>query len=149
MSTLIKNQYRGKTKYIQGTYYSAKNDCDFKYKSSYELAYLEQLEIDEKVVQYMYEPFDLHYIDSEAKQRIYKPDFMVLYKDGRILITEIKPEVMLQDYDVQAKAKAAREYIKVNYKDVNISYKFITEKDLFKSPTDYTDFIKKVKSNDK
>ena len=149
MSTSIKNLHHGKTKYIQGTYYSIKNDCDFKYKSSYELAYLEKLEIDSSVLKYMYEPFDLYYIDSQAKQRIYQPDFMVLNKDGSILISEIKPLEMLKDYDVQAKAKAAREYIKEHYKDISISYCFVTEKDLFKSNADYIEFIKRVKSQNK
>lgn len=136
----------GKAKYVQGNFFSNKNNETYAYRSSYELAYLYHLEQDDKVVQYLYEPFELYYTDSNNKQKIYRPDFMVLFGNGSIVIAEIKPEIMLKDYDVQAKARAAKEYIKVNYKDINISYKFITEKDLFKSNAEYIDFIKSVKN---
>lgn len=146
MSTLIKEIVQhGKGKYIQGDFYSKKNQETYPYKSSYELAYLQQLELDATVLQYIYEPFELYYIDSNSKRRIYRPDFMVLFKDGKILITEIKPEVMLKDYDVQAKARAARQYLKENYTGVDINYKFVTEKNLFNSDKEYTDFIRSIK----
>lgn len=146
MSTIIREIVpHGKTRYVQGDFYSKKNKCNFPYKSSYELAYLHQLEADAIVVSYIYEPFNLYYIDSTSKQRIYKPDFMVLYSDGKVLITEVKPIAMLGDFDVQAKAKSAREYIKDNYKDVDISYKFITEKHLFNGDKEYQDFLKSIK----
>lgn len=145
MSTLTKEIVHGKTKYIQGDYYSKKNSCSFPYRSSYELAYLYQLEADVKVVSYIYEPFNLYYNDVNSKQRVYKPDFMVLYGDGSVIITEVKPTAMLKDFDVQAKAKAAKQYLVENYKDVDISYKFVTEKHLFNSDKEYTDFIKSIK----
>ena len=135
----------GKTKYVQGKFVSEKNQATFAYKSSYELAYLNLLEKDDNVFSYTYEPFDLNYFDSENKQRIYKPDFMVLYKDGRIEVTEVKPKLMLQDYDVKAKAAACRIFLEENYKDIDISYRFITEKVLFKTSKEYTDFIKSIK----
>ena len=145
MSTSIRKVPTGKSKYIQGSFPSAKNDVSFPYKSSYELAYLQKLENNTKVVQYIYEPFDLYYTDMYSKQRVYKPDFMVLYEDGSILISEVKPQDMLKDFDVQAKAKACKQFIKDNYKDIDISYEFVTEKDLFKDATAYTNFIKNVK----
>ena len=104
-----------------------------------------QVEADTTVVSYIYEPFELYYIDSNSKQRIYRPDFMVLYADSKIILSEIKPTIMLQDYDVQAKAKAARQYIKENYVGVDICYKFVTEKDLFNGDKEYQDFIKSIK----
>lgn len=135
----------GKTKYIQGNYYSKKNDDNFPYKSSYELAYLHQLEVEEEVIKYLYEPFELYYNDVNGKQRIYRPDFMILYANGSIEITEVKPKVMLKDFDVQSKARSCKLYIQENYKDVDISYRFITEQDLFNSDKEYQDFIKSIK----
>ncbi len=135
----------GKAKYIQGSFFSEKNQEDFEYKSSYELAYLKKIEEDIEVIKYIYEPFDLYYTDSYGKQRIYRPDFMVLFSNGSIQISEVKPKVMLRDFDVQAKAKACGVYIKENFKDIDINYKFITETDLFKSDKEYTDFLKSIK----
>lgn len=146
MSTLIKEiVLLGKAKYIQGNFFSKKNNDNFPYKSSYELAYLHQLESNEEVFSYIYEPFELYYIDSNSKQRIYRPDFMVLLKDGSIKITEVKPQVMLKDYDVQSKARACKQYIKERYSDIDIEYKFITEKELFNNDKEYTDFLKSIK----
>lgn len=145
MCTSIKKTHHGKTKYLQGDFYSEKNDSTYPYRSSYELAYLEQLEVDDTVLKYLYEPFQIAYIDYYKKSRMYLPDFMILYGDGSVRITEIKPESMLGDYDVKAKAKAAREFIKDKYQDVDIEYQFVTEKDLFKNITDYGNFIKRAK----
>lgn len=135
----------GKAKYIQGNFYSKKNDETYPYKSSYELAFLHQLEVNVEVLNFLYEPFELYYNDVTGKQRIYRPDFMVLYRDSSIEITEIKPYAMLRDFDVQSKARSCKQYLLENYKDVNISYKFITEKDLFSGDKEYQDFIKSIK----
>lgn len=145
MSTSTKRVLHGQSKYVQGDFYSKKNDSTYPYKSSYELAYLEKLEKDDQVLKYLYEPFEVPYVDYYSKNRMYRPDFMVLSEDGSILITEIKPEAMLEDFDVKAKAKAAQLFIKEKYKDINIEYKFVTEKHLFKDIKAYTDFIKRVK----
>lgn len=134
----------GQTKYLSGSFYSKKNDDHYPYKSSYELAYLMKLEEDPSVVKFLYEPFSIPYIDFYKKQRAYLPDFLVLYETGKILITEIKPTAMLVDFDVKAKAKACREFIAATY--TNVEYKFITEKDLFKGPTDYTNFIREMRN---
>lgn len=146
MSTLTNEiQKLGKSKYVQGTYYSLKNECNIPYRSSYELAYLYQLEKNQNVLSYIYEPFDLYYTDSCRNQKIYKPDFMLLYIDGSMEIVEVKPTSMLGDFNVKAKANAARSYIKNTFKDVNMSFKFVTEKDIFSSDKEYTDFLKSLK----
>ena len=134
-----------KAKYVKCNFYSKKNDVTFPYKSSYELAYLHQLESNPNVHQYIYEPFSLYYVDVNDKRRTYIPDFMVLFMDGKIEITEIKPQIMLRDFDVQSKAKSCREYIAETFKGVDMVYKFITERDLFASDKEYTDFIKSIK----
>ena len=140
-----KKSKTGKSKYITGKFYSKKNEDYYEYKSSYELAYFMQLEANDEVINFMYEPFEIAYIDSNNSRRMYRPDLLILYKSGLVLIAEIKPEAMLGDYDVQAKASAARAYIKDNYKNIKIEYKFITEKMLFKDTKAYTDFLKEIK----
>lgn len=140
-----KNTTTGTGRYIQGDFFSEKNQDMFPYKSSYELAYLHLIEKNEEVLSYIYEPFELYYYDSKGKRRIYIPDFMVLFKDGSIQISEVKPRVMLADFDVQSKGRACKEYIKENYTDLSISYRFITEKDLFSSTKEYNDFLKSIK----
>ena len=144
-----KTKSTGQTKYITGEFQSNKCNSYVPYRSSYELAYLEQLEKDENVINFQYEPISLKYTDIYNKERTYIPDFIVLYKDSSVVISEIKPEAMLKDYNVQAKKKAVLKYIEENIpKDLNVSYKFITETCLFKSPTDYVNFIRRVKKND-
>lgn len=135
----------GKTKYITGKFYSKKCDATFDYRSSYELAYFHILEKDVDVLSYIYEPFEVPYRDSEGSVRNYRPDILVLFTNGSMQVSEIKPKAMLLDYDVQAKAKAARQYIADNYKDINITYKFITESCLFKDTTAYANFLKTIK----
>jgi hypothetical protein len=135
----------GTPKYLNGKFYSKKNEQEFEYKSSYELAFFHQLESNEEVLNYMYEPFEVPYIDFYKKSRNYRPDLLILYADGSVVVAEIKPTAMLADYDVQAKAKAARHYIQLHYKDIKIEYKFITEKCIFKNNTEYVNFLNEMK----
>ena len=52
---------------------------------------------------------------------------------------------MKQIEEAKAKAKAAEVFIKEKYKGLDIKYKFITEKNLFKDIGDYAKFIKRIK----
>ena len=135
----------GKTKYITGEFDSKKCNSFFPYRSSYELKFLEMLEADDNVVNFTYESFKIPYKDVYNKERQYIPDFLVLHKDGSLIISEIKPEAMLQDYNVQSKKRAVLAFIEENLKDLNVEYKFITETYLFKSPTDYTEFLRRAR----
>ena len=143
-----KKSSSGKTKYINGKYFSKKNNDYFTYRSSYELAYFIKLEEDKTVLQYSYEPFETEYLDSFGVKRNYIPDLMILFEDGKILIAEIKPKAMLVDFDVRAKAASARKLIASQYKDYDMTYKFITENDIFSSTQEYNEFVKKVKSGE-
>ena len=142
-----KKNSKGTRKYITGDFYSNKNKLTFKYRSSYELAYFHKLEKDLNVVSYIYEPFEVEYIDFYKQKRKYRPDLLVLYVDGSLHVSEIKPAAMLRDYDVQGKASAAKAYIKEYYKDHKIEYKFITETMIFADNTEYLEFLKQAKIN--
>ena len=138
----------GQSKYVTGEFYSKKNELKFIYRSSYELAFFLKLEQDETVLQYIYEPFETRYVDSKGAQRSYRPDLMILHSCGKIVIAEVKPSLMVKDFDVQSKANSVRHEIKTTYKDVNMSFMFVTEKDIFKDNVEYVAFLKRIKAGE-
>lgn len=135
----------GQTKYLSGDFYSKKNNIEYFYRSSYELKCFLELENDITVDSYVSEGMSLPYKDSKGSTRTYIPDLLVLYKDGSMCVWEIKPNEMVKDADVQLKAEACKRYLKVQFPDINVGYRFITETDLFKTPKEYTTFIAKAR----
>ena len=129
--------------YKSGMYKSVKNRSYMKYRSAYEYAFFEQLEFDPNVIKYLSEPIEIRYVDVDLKKRTYIPDVLVLYKDGRMELCEVKPTIMLRDPNVQLKAKAAIRKIKSTGK--NMSFRFVTENDLFKSNKEYLAILDKIK----
>lgn len=130
--------------YKTGQFLSAKNQTSYPYRSAYEYAYFKKLEADDRVLQYVVEPFQIPYIDEENHKRTYKPDIIVLYNDGSLEVVEIKPKEMLVNVRVQRKAAAAKSFLKKNYKDAVISYKFITEEEIFGSDVEYKNLVKSI-----
>ena len=129
--------------YKSGMYKSVKNRSYMKYRSAYEYAFFEQLESNPNVIKYLSEPIEIRYVDVDLKKRTYIPDVLVLYKDGRMELCEVKPTIMLRDPKVQLKAKAAIRKIKSTGK--NMSFRFVTENDLFKSNKEYLAILDKIK----
>lgn len=129
--------------YKSGMYKSVKNRSYMKYRSAYEYAFFEQLEYDPNVIKYLSEPIEIRYVDVDLKKRTYIPDVLVLYKDGRMELCEVKPTIMLRDPNVQLKAKAAIRKIKSTGK--NMSFRFVTENDLFKNNKEYLAILDKIK----
>ncbi len=64
-------------------------------KSSYESKAIKILENDLNVAYYIYEPFDITYINSEEKERSYIPDFLAKHVDGSTLLIEVKPQRLM------------------------------------------------------
>lgn len=133
-------------KYVTGEFYSAKNKSHMTYRSSYELKFFHELEANTDVERYASECFTLPYINISGVRKTYVPDLLVVYKSGNIEICEIKPKAMLVNGDVQRKAAACRQFITSNFKGVDCQYKFVTEDDLFKNSTEYTNFLKSIKA---
>ena len=127
---------KNKNGYITGTFYSKKNDISVKFRSSYELAYLNILEKDWTVRRYWYEYISIPYKDQLGKDRLYIPDFIVLYSNNSIEIVEVKPSSKISDSDVILKRDAAVSFIKQFFPSDNISYKFITEDDILRRKED-------------
>lgn len=136
------------SKYFNGKFYSKKNKATFTFRSSYELKMFLELEANKKVDSYASETMNVPYVDSTGQKRTYIPDLLVLYTSGAMEVLEIKPKTMLKDLDVQRKAAACRHYLTKYFADEKIRYKFITEKDLFKTPKEYTEFLKTHKDKD-
>lgn len=137
-----KQDEHGNGKYRTGQFPSAKNKSSYIYRSSYEYAFFTKLEADDNVVQFISEPFQVPYVDSRGKKRIYKPDLVILYKDGSMRICEIKPKAMLRNLDVQSKAAGCRAFIKIQR--MNATYHFITEEDIFANPKEYQEVLKRI-----
>ncbi len=130
--------------YKTGLFHSKKNQSSYTYRSAYEYAYLTKIENDPNVVQYVVEPFQIPYIDEDNKKRTYKPDIIVLYSNGSLEVVEIKPKEMLVNVRVQRKAAAAKIFLKKNYKDSEVTYRFITEEEIFSSEAEYKTLIKQI-----
>lgn len=131
-------------KYRTGLFYSKKNRSSFTYRSGYEYAYFIKLEDDTSVVNYIVEPFTIPYVDDGGKKRTYKPDIVVLKSNGVMEVIEIKPKTMLKNTTVQRKASAARSFLKRNFKNNIIEYRFITEEDIFENYQEYLDLLKTI-----
>ena len=119
------------SKYKTGNFISKKNNSSFVYRSAYEYAYLTKLEKDDDVINFIVEPFKI-------------PDIVVLRKSGLIEILEIKPKSRLCTGAVQRKASAARSYIKRNFKNSEVVYRFITEEDIFATEKEYLQVLKTI-----
>ena len=129
--------------YYSGTYYSEKTGTSMTYRSSYELRHFLNLEVNPKVISFHSEIMEVPYKDSKGKNRIYIPDLIVVLEDGSVEVHEIKPKAMLIDIDVQKKAQACRAFATKTFEQ-KVKYKFITEKELFKTNKEYIDFINNV-----
>ncbi len=132
------------SKYKTGNFISKKNNSSFVYRSAYEYAYLTKLEKDDDVINFIVEPFKIPYTDDHGKPRSYIPDIVVLRKNGLIEILEIKPKSRLCTGAVQRKASAARSYIKRNFKNSEVVYRFITEEDIFATEKEYLQVLKTI-----
>lgn len=139
-----KKRADGKSNYLTGSYFSSKNNKEFVYRSSYELKFFSMLDLDTTVESYEVESLKIPYVDEYGKSRNYIPDVIVLYKTGRIEVCEVKPKDMLENNTVQRKAKACLSYFNKLFvgSDLDYSYRFVTEKDLFENNTAYALFLK-------
>lgn len=130
--------------YRNGLFYSNKMQRGIPFKSAYEYKFYKILEADKNVECYIAEPFSVPYVSSLGKKRIYIPDVIVLYTDATIDIFEIKPKEMLANADVQNKANAAKIWLRNNVKDYKVTFKFVTEDQLFTSSVEYQQTLKEV-----
>lgn len=116
-------------KYKTGIYHSNKGGI-CKYRSGWELAYMQHLDNNDSVCSFRYEPFKISYVSNTKtkKMRLYNPDFLVTYVDGTEHLVEIKPKRKLASRNVIKKINAAYEWCAQN----KMSFTVLTEDDLRK-----------------
>ena len=122
----MKNARRKKRrKYITGIHVSKKCPKVIKYKSSWEAICCIYFDLNDQIVQYIYEPFHIPYISNIKTKKIrkYYPDFLILLKDGSKKIIEIKPRSKLYDLKVIKKSRAAEDWCQLN----GYTYEFWTD----------------------
>lgn len=128
--------------YRKGSFNSMKNQTIMTYRSSYEYEYMKKLEADSRCLKYISEPFMIPYVDADGAKKNYIPDLLVLWDTGKIELLEIKPSAMIRASNVQRKAKWAIRWLKE--KSPDITFRFITEKDIFKSNKHYKDVLESL-----
>jgi hypothetical protein len=120
----VKRRRKRKRHYITGIHHSPKCPTPIKYRSGWEHTVALYLDQDPNVLSYEYESINIRYAVA-GKYRTYTPDFLILYKDGKKVIVEVKRSDKLTDRKVIAKATATRKWLKENKLD-DYSYEFWT-----------------------
>ena len=111
-----KRRRRRKKRYHTGIYVSLKTGQQCKYRSGWELKYLEWLDSHAEVATYGYESVKIPYVSNvrTGKIRNYFPDFLVEFKDGSKQLVEIKPSKRVKQATVQKKLCAAGLWCRVH-----------------------------------
>ncbi|MDP3763687.1 MAG: hypothetical protein Q8Q92_03500 [bacterium] len=98
----------GGFEWSRGTYFSTKMKESFYYRSSWELKYMKQLDQDNLIVSWIYEPFWISYVKNGDKHR-HIPDFVIEYSDGHKEIHEVGVK-KLKEEKFAEKVAAIKEY---------------------------------------
>lgn len=101
---------RRKKRYHTGVHVSSKTDQHCKYRSGWELKYMEWLDANPDVRSFLYEQVRVPYVSNvrTGKIRTYYPDFLVEFIDGSKLLVEVKPSRKLEQSTVKKKLAAAQ-----------------------------------------
>lgn len=109
----------------QGAFHSRKCGAWIYTDSNYEFARLWQHEDDTSVASFRRCSDTIRY-EFEGKARSYRPDFVVEYVDGRVVVEEVKPCAMASKGPNPAKFQAAQSF----YAALGFAYLVVTEKDI-------------------
>ena len=95
--------------FCKGAYYSTKINKEIYFKSSWEKSVLQNLDKNNNVISFLYEPFSIPYYYDNHK-RHYVPDFLITHSDGTQKLVEIKPSYYLNAEINKAKFESAQNY---------------------------------------
>lgn len=95
--------------YGRNGYYGSLKAGSIFYRSSYELAAYQILDNDITVTHYEPEPLVIEYVDLIGNARRYRPDILI-WKNEKTLLVEIKPLWKLSDPATQIKIEAGKQY---------------------------------------
>lgn len=113
ISESITNKYLdGGFEWSRGTYLSTKMKETFYYRSSWELKYMIQLDQDNSVISWIYEPFWVPYSKDGDKHR-HIPDFVIEYLDGHKEIHEVGVKKLKEEVFAE-KVSAIKEFCQKN-----------------------------------
>ena len=117
-----------KSRYHTGVFVSVKTGQSCKYRSGWELSYLQWLEVNPDVLTFAYESLKIPYLSNvrSGKIRNYIPDVLVEMTSGAKLLVEIKPSRKLVNAVVKKKIAAAELYCYAH----GLTHVIITEKEL-------------------
>ena len=96
-----------------GSYFSNKLGVDVYYESELEHQILLFLEEYDEVIYYKEQPLALNY-DYFGRKRTYFPDILIVFKDGRAALIEIKPRLTMALYENWCKYEALKKYCEEN-----------------------------------
>ena len=116
----------GKNNHHHGDYVSIKTSRTHHYRSSWELATMKWLDVDESVTTWNYECQRIPYTYNENK-RWYVPDFLIEFSDGHKEMWEIKPKEFVESSACKLKTQAAQAFCSSNVIDL---YVILTKNDL-------------------
>jgi hypothetical protein len=124
----MKKKKTRKGRYKRGEYTSIKSNEVYKFRSGWERAYMEYLDLNEDVTSWSYESFNIEYVSNIKTKKIrkYIPDFKVEYSNGSIEIVEIKPLKKLNQVLVKKKINAAQAWCDAH----GFIFRIITETEL-------------------
>jgi hypothetical protein len=87
---------------------NTKKGGTIRYRSNWEKQYVENLEKDENVISYVFEPLIIEY--EYDQKRNYIPDILIIYKDGSKKLIEIKPSYFLDAEINKCKFSSAKKF---------------------------------------
>lgn len=122
-----KRRRKRKSRYHTGVHSSPKaGDC--KYRSGWELSYMQHMDADPLVLSYLYEGVKIPYVSNRktGKLRGYLPDFLVTRVDGTRIMIEVKPSRKVAHATVKKKLEAAALWCGVH----GVVLQVITEREL-------------------
>ena len=94
---------------ISGHYNSLKGDRIF-YRSSWELAFIKELDKNQLVKNFKLEPFTVKYFDIDGVVRYTRIDFLIYFINNKIAMVEIKPKGLINENGNLEKIKGQLKY---------------------------------------
>lgn len=124
----MKRRRKRKGHYHTGVHVSTKTGRDHKYRSGWELSYMQWLDSCVDVATWDYECLIVPYVSNvrTGKLRKYYPDFLVTHADGSQELVEIKPARRVHQAKVAKKLAAAADHCRAR----GMTFNIVTEVEL-------------------
>jgi len=116
------NWHRGRHVYL---FHSQKNDSSIKVESFLEYCYACIFECDSSITRFASQPETMHSF-YDGKVRMYTPDFLVEYEDGRAEFIEVHPTPFLTDIYL----RRIEHFSGYSQKESQIAIRIVTEENL-------------------